>query len=104
MNHPDWLTKARSHWDANRGYDSGVLICKQISLQKMPIWGADILRFMIQRSGVYHPILECTEQLARDHLKWEQGHDILSKVRKVTLIHDDQSKKTPTDNILAWIL
>lgn len=104
MNHPSWLAEAKSHWDAERGYDAGVLICKHINLQQQPLWAANVLRFMIQRAGMYHPIVERAEQLAKDPSKWKQGHDIFSEVRKVTLVHDEQSKETSADNILAWIL
>ena len=104
MHPPAWLPEAKSHWDCNRAYAAGLLICNHMGLDQLPFWAADILRFTRHLSGNDHPILEQAEQLARNPLMWKQGHDLFSEVRDITLAHDRLSKQTPINDMLGWIL
>lgn len=104
MIHPDWLTEAKQHWDNDRGYDAGRLICEHISLQVQPHWGARILRFMMQRASISHPELDCVTHLSTTPSEWSRGHDVFRKVRQVTLQHDKQSKRTSADDTHSWVL
>ncbi|QDU45271.1 hypothetical protein Mal52_37630 [Symmachiella dynata] len=104
MKHPAWLVEAKQHWEDDRGYDAGRLICEHISPQVQPLWGGRILCFMMQRAKVSDPVLDCVKRLSMTPSEWGNGHDVFTKVREVTLQHDKLSKESSADETLSWIL
>lgn len=94
MNTRTWLSDAEYHWDGNRGYEAGILICPHVPCLLQPRWAFGILRLVIQKAGVSTPLFDELEEVALTPSKWGNAHRLFSEVRKVKLKHDKMIGQT----------
>lgn len=104
MNTSNWLNDAEQHWNGNRGYEAGILICSHLPIPAQPLWAARILRLAVEKSGASIPLLTDVQQVAMTPEKWSSGHRLFSEVRAITLQHDKTSAGTPEDDMLSYLL
>ncbi len=92
-------------WDANRGYDAGIIIVENLPSSVKPRWAARILRLVTSKSGVDHPAIDEVLAIADTQSDWGNAHDAFSRVRDQVLQLDDQRANglSSDDQLLSWV-
>ena len=100
------LEVAKKLWDEGKGYEAGLLLCKQIDAVSSPSWAAHVLRLVIGQSGIAHPVLDEVLDCAADPAKWSEGHKVFDRVRRQVLKLDEQlrQQKSREDEELNHVL
>jgi hypothetical protein len=81
----DRLEKAREHWQINRPLEAGRLIFESLPVEERVPWATNILKLVIEKSGVRHPAIEQLQHFADHPAEWQNARSFFSDLRDSTL-------------------
>ena len=81
----DILAKARSHWMEGQPLEAGQLIFESLPSEIRPQWANNILRSVVERTGIKSEVIHRVISTADCSDEWGKAHDVFSAVRDKTL-------------------
>jgi hypothetical protein len=77
----DILTKARSRWTEGQTLEAGKLIFDSLPSEVRTQWANNILRLVVERTGIKSDVIERVISIANRPEDWGKAHDAFSAVR-----------------------
>jgi hypothetical protein len=90
----DILTKARGHWIDGQPLEAGKLIFERLPSEIRPQWANNILRSVVERTGIKSDVIDRVISTADCRDEWGKAHDVFSAVRDKTLQVDQWGPHT----------
>lgn len=81
----DILAKARGHWMEGQPFEAGKLIFESLPSEIRPQWANNILRSVVERTGIKSDVIDRVISTADCPDQWGKAHDVFSAVRGKTL-------------------
>lgn len=79
------MVAARACWAKRQHLEAGQLLFERIPQNDVPSWAARVLQAAIEHSRIQHRLFNVVLECAADPAKWDNGHQVFSKVRKEIL-------------------
>jgi hypothetical protein len=96
----DIVTKARSHWNDGQALEAGKLIFESLPSEIRTQWADNILRAVVERTGIKSDVIERVSSIAACPDDWGKAHDAFSAVRDKVLKLEGPAALNPQQDLL----
>lgn len=106
-NTDDVLVRAAECWSNGQALEAGKLIYEAMPTKSRPKWAAQILKVVLDKSGIRSAIFNPVLAAADHESRWKSGHQVFSTLRDSVLKFDDkrrQSGLSDDEELLVSIL
>jgi hypothetical protein len=96
----DILSKARTQWMNGKTLDAGKLLFEQLDMEIRPRWAANILKLVLERTGIKSNPIDRIISIANCPNDWGKAHDAFSALRKAALDLEQLKARSPQQTLL----
>ena len=106
MKENSFLEKAKKYWDEGKPIDAGRLIFEALPNSSRPLWAAQILKIVSEKSNIQNDMINRLIKMASNQSEWINAKKIFSVIRQTALDLDKkrESGLSKDQEILGWVL